>query len=885
MKKLTISFLFFPLLIFSQINTAEYMLKPGESIFYFDDDMKKATKQQADYYLITKLDANGISANGAKTYYKSGELRDTIEKLIYLDVNDGYKSKLDGNYKQYYKSGNISREFNYSNDVRVGIQKTFYESGKLKSEWKASNGEVDGKYRQYYESGKIKVIGNWKMGIQLDYQSFHENGNTQITYKYENGKINGVWNSFHENGKRKQDAYFVDDKRDGLLRNFDINGNLSFIQKWEKGKKYFEETFYPSGSLKASYGLSDGVFDGEYISYHENGNIHENELYKDGKYVGFRKIYNKNGLLKSDEFWIDDKLNDWRFYDDSGELVFEVLDSKYSGFPNSEGWWVQRLNKDFEVIFEDSELEDQEIAYKRFMFFKNGKGYGESHQRIIMYYDNEQDMETYLYKESFIDENFYYQGKVNWYYENGNLEISANYVDDEREGYTYYYNEDGSFDKSVKYINGYPDYWGDQKCIDGDCEFLYESYFGSTDFSENQGWYFYDNENFNTFIPSSPEAAKNKYYFDNKSDGGNISSVRLPIEDNADFQASCTVNWWNGVDNSYFGLYVGYKDWDNYTALRITANGYYQARIKVKGIDIGMQEGEYVQNSGYEDPTTLNIIRIADQIFFSIDGKVVYTSDYEYLIGNDIGLYVSGKQSATFDNLKVVKLSNANYSNDDEYISRPDSGWVGNGSGFFISTNGHIATNYHVIEDTQDIEVEFLVDGETVTYNAEIVKSDKKNDLAIIKIKDSRFRAVRPIPYAIKSQQADVGQEVFALGYPWALSGMGKEIKFTDGRISARSGYDGDITNYQSTTPIQGGNSGGPLFDYNGNLIGINSSKHIGENVESVSYSIKSRYLISLIESLPVRLSIPSSTSALRSRGLVEQIKIISDFVVLIKTK
>ena len=78
MKKLTISFLFFPLLIFSQINTAEYMLKPGESIFYFDDDMKKATKQQADYYLITKLDANGISVNGAKTYYKSGELRDTI---------------------------------------------------------------------------------------------------------------------------------------------------------------------------------------------------------------------------------------------------------------------------------------------------------------------------------------------------------------------------------------------------------------------------------------------------------------------------------------------------------------------------------------------------------------------------------------------------------------------------------------------------------------------------------------------------------------------------------------------------------------------------------------------------------------------------------------
>ena len=54
---------------------------------------------------------------------------------------------------------------------------------------------------------------------------------------------------------------------------------------------------------------------------------------------------------------------------------------------------------------------------------------------------------------------------------------------------------------------------------------------------------------------------------------------------------------------------------------------------------------------------------------------------------------------------------------------------------------------------------------------------------------------------------------------------MGKDIKFTDGKISSKTGYDGDIANYQTTTPIQPGNSGGPLFDYNGNLIGINFSR------------------------------------------------------------
>ena len=51
-----------------------------------------------------------------------------------------------------------------------------------------------------------------------------------------------------------------------------------------------------------------------------------------------------------------------------------------------------------------------------------------------------------------------------------------------------------------------------------------------------------------------------------------------------------------------------------------------------------------------------------------------------------------------------------------------------------------------------------------------------------------------------------------------ALSVMGKEIKITDGIISSKSGYDGDITTYQISAPIQGGNSGGPLFDDNGNF-------------------------------------------------------------------
>jgi S1-C subfamily serine protease len=69
-----------------------------------------------------------------------------------------------------------------------------------------------------------------------------------------------------------------------------------------------------------------------------------------------------------------------------------------------------------------------------------------------------------------------------------------------------------------------------------------------------------------------------------------------------------------------------------------------------------------------------------------------------------------------------------------------------------------------------------------------------------------------------------VGSNVFALGYPMALSLMGEEVKFTDGKISSKTGFQGDITTYQISVPIQPGNSGGPLFDYDGNIVGITNA-------------------------------------------------------------
>lgn len=210
--------------------------------------------------------------------------------------------------------------------------------------------------------------------------------------------------------------------------------------------------------------------------------------------------------------------------------------------------------------------------------------------------------------------------------------------------------------------------------------------------------------------------------------------------------------------------------------------------------------------------------------------------------------------------------------------------WAGNGSGIIISKSGYIVTNYHVIEDNEEIEVEFIIDDEVKKFNAEVVKSDPVNDLSIIKIVDVNFDGVDNLPYNFKMRPSGAGTTVFAYGYPMALSLMGKECKLTRGIINSKFGYEDDIRSYTIDAAIQPGSSGGPLFDDKGNLIGINTAGLNKEIADNVGYTIKSSYVFNLIDALPKSIDLPSSTK-LQSLSLPDQYNEISKYVVLIKVK
>ena len=151
------------------------------------------------------------------------------------------------------------------------------------------------------------------------------------------------------------------------------------------------------------------------------------------------------------------------------------------------------------------------------------------------------------------------------------------------------------------------------------------------------------------------------------------------------------------------------------------------------------------------------------------------------------------------------------------------------GSGFVVDRDGYIVTNYHVIEDAQEIEVNFSGDDRVP---AKIVGSDPSTDLAVLKI-DAQSRALTPLPLG-NSDDVHVGDAVVAIGNPFGL-----ERSVTAGIVSALqrdltapNGYTIDKV-IQTDAPINQGNSGGPLLNARGQVIGVNSqiSSETGGNV------------------------------------------------------
>ncbi|HEX8507810.1 MAG TPA: trypsin-like peptidase domain-containing protein [Hymenobacter sp.] len=198
------------------------------------------------------------------------------------------------------------------------------------------------------------------------------------------------------------------------------------------------------------------------------------------------------------------------------------------------------------------------------------------------------------------------------------------------------------------------------------------------------------------------------------------------------------------------------------------------------------------------------------------------------------------------------------------------------GTGFALTSEGYIVTSYHVIQGADSL----LIEGrDQQRYHAEPVYSDRKHDLAILRITDKKFTGFGRLPYAIKPGQADLGERVFTLGYPR------EDVVYGEGALSARSGFEGDTAFYQVSIPVNPGNSGGPLLDERGNLIGVVSGRQ--NDAQSAAFATKSSYLVRLVDSLDAaKTGVPYHLpryGQLAGAGRPKQVAKLQDYVFVVK--
>ena len=213
------------------------------------------------------------------------------------------------------------------------------------------------------------------------------------------------------------------------------------------------------------------------------------------------------------------------------------------------------------------------------------------------------------------------------------------------------------------------------------------------------------------------------------------------------------------------------------------------------------------------------------------------------------------------------------------------------GTGFLFGSSNYVVTSYHIVHGASSIQVK-LFNGEKI--DGELALEDTENDIALLKL-DEKPRIQKTHIVFGNSSKVRTGEKVFTYGFPLVdLLGDG-EPRYSEGIVNSLSGISNDSRMFQVSIPIQPGNSGGPIFNENNQLIGIASSSVDSKNVmqifgtipQNVNFAVKSYYIKKLLQKLPDAflrdsgiMVVPNKMNNSLNEGFKERIK---DDIVLVE--
>jgi S1-C subfamily serine protease len=232
------------------------------------------------------------------------------------------------------------------------------------------------------------------------------------------------------------------------------------------------------------------------------------------------------------------------------------------------------------------------------------------------------------------------------------------------------------------------------------------------------------------------------------------------------------------------------------------------------------------------------------------------------------------KLAREFKSSKAPELGSAVPGNDAASLQPSASG-----SGFFITADGYLITNNHVVKSA--IKVRLVTAAGSIS--AKVVRVDSANDIALLKAEGNYL----PLPLA-SSRAVKLGCTVASVGFPDpGLQGFAP--KLAKGEIASLSGAGDDARYFQISVPIQPGNSGGALVDERGNVVGVVSAKldastalaASGALPENVNYAVKSSFLLNFLESVP-EVSAKLKDPSMAERKFEDVVKSAQDAAVLV---
>jgi antitoxin component YwqK of YwqJK toxin-antitoxin module len=463
----------------------------------FSQSLNKETENGYNifYYPNKQISSEGNMVNGKpdglwKSYYVDGTLKSIgLRKNALLDSVWVFYNK-DGNIFQkinyqfgkkngylytfkYFKNKNdslvgyLASQELYLNNQKNGISEYYYKNSVIKEAVNYSKGKKHGITRIYSEQGVLNVIVEYRYGKEID---------REIINQYKDSVKIGVWKEFYPNGNIKSEKTYRLGVLNGLVKEYDITGNLITANRFENGElkdtsitlqkniKIVEE-FYnkknEQGELikKASGGFIDSIPIGVHRTYDSLGRVNSSRTYdkfgniiskgivsEEGDKLGYWEYYYSSGTIKSKgNYKKHRRVGVWKYYYKNGQL--EQIGKFNKGLPD--GLW--------KYYFENGQIKREE-------YYKYGKEDGEIieydlQNNIIVrgnYYEGLKDgkwfYDFYFHTEEGNYKNDLKEGSWIYYYKNKNIYFTGNFIQNNPDGKHIYYYKNGKI-KTVKYYS------------------------------------------------------------------------------------------------------------------------------------------------------------------------------------------------------------------------------------------------------------------------------------------------------------------------------------------------------------------------------------------------------------------------------------------------